>query len=308
MMKWKKLGLVYNPDDHLWWAKTHAMIPTPEVINDEVIRIYLTFCDDSGIGRVGYVEVDVNAPAKILSVSSEPVLDIGIPGTFDENGVLQCSIVSMPDGRKFLYYVGFELGAKIRYRLLSGLAVSEDGGLNFKRIKKTPILERSDKELYFRGGPFAMCDEGIFKMWYVAGSSWLKIEGKMMPVYTINYLESPDGIRWGEEGKVCIDIESEDEHGFGRPYIIKEKDFYRMFYSIRKKRKGYRLGYAESKDGISWTRKDNEIGIDVSESGWDSEMICYSAVVKVKDKVYMFYNGNGFGKTGFGYAVLESWD
>lgn len=307
MMKWKKLGLVYNSDGSLWWAKTHAMIPTPEVINDEVIRIYLTFCDDSGIGRVGYVEVDADAPDKILSVSSEPVIGIGIPGTFDENGVLQCSVVSVPDGRKFLYYVGFELGTKIRYRLLTGLAISENNGKTFQRIKKTPILERSDKELYFRGGPFVMQAEDRFKMWYVAGSSWVEIDGVKKPVYTINYLESTDGIQWGNEGKICIDIEHEDEHGFGRPYIVKEDGFYRMFYSIRVKHKDYRLGYAESSDGIVWTRKDDEIGIDVSDSGWDSEMICYSAVVKIKDKVFMFYNGNEFGKTGFGYAELESW-
>lgn len=307
-MKWIKQGLIYVPTGERSWAKTHAMIPTPEVINDEVIRIYLTFCDDSGIGRVGYVEVDANAPDKILSVSSEPVLGIGIPGTFDENGVLQCSVVNAPDGRKFLYYVGFELGTKIRYRMLSGLAISENGGQNFQRIQKTPILERSDKELYFRGGPFAMCDEGIFKMWYVAGSSWIKIDGVKKPVYTINYLESSDGIQWGNEGKICIDIEHEKEYGFGRPYVVKDNSLYRMFYSIRIKHKDYRLGYTESEDGISWARKDDKIGIDVSESGWDSEMICYSAVVKVKDKVYMFYNGNEFGKTGFGYAVLDSWD
>jgi predicted GH43/DUF377 family glycosyl hydrolase len=308
MMKWKKLGLVYYPDGHLWWAKTHAMIPTPDIINDKIIRIYITLCDAGGIGRVGYVDVDSNDPKEILNVSQNPVLDIGVPGTFDENGVLQCSIVNLPDGRKFLYYVGFELGTKIRYRLLSGLAISDDGGISFQRTKQTPVLERASKELFFRGGPFCSFDADRFRMWYVAGSSWMEIDGKMMPVYTINYLESPDGIRWGKEGKVCIDVEHEDEYGFGRPYVIKEDGFYRMFYSIRKKHIGYRLGYAESEDGISWIRKDDEVGIDVSESGWDSETICYSAVLKVKDKVYMFYNGNEFGKTGFGYAVLESWD
>jgi len=167
------------------------------------------------------------------------------------------------------------------------------------------VLERSDAELYFRCGPFVLFENNVFRMWYVAGSSWMDIGGKSMPVYTIKYMESGDGINWPEEGRTCIDIEKDDEHGFGRPYVIKEGGLYRMFYSIRVKHKGYRLGYAESKDGISWMRKDREAGIDVSESGWDSEMVCYSALVNAGGKTYMFYNGNGFGKTGFGYAELK---
>ena len=67
----------------------------------------------------------------------------------------------------------------------------------------------------------------------------------------------------------------------------------------------YRIGYAESNDGISWVRKDDEVGIDISESGWDSEMIEYPMVFNYRGEKYMFYNGNGFGKNGFGYAIYE---
>ena len=193
----------------------------------------------------------------------------------------------MPGGGKYLYYVGFELGTKIRYRLLTGLSISTDGGYSFQRLKKTPILERSDKELFFRCGPFALIDQSKVKLWYVAGSNWVTIDGINKPVYTIKYLESEDGLAWENEGKICIEISRKEEYGFGRPYIIKESAFYRMFYSIRLKHKDYRLGYAESADGIHWIRKDSEIGIDVSKDGWDSKMICYSAVLKVKDKIYM---------------------
>jgi hypothetical protein len=142
-------------------------------------------------------------------------------------------------------------------------------------------------------------------MWYVGGSKWTKVNGKLVPVYRIKYLESKDGINWGDQGKICIDFLNEDEHGFGRPFVVKENSLYKMFYSIRTRSKGYRLGYAESKDGINWIRKDEEVGIDVSDSGWDSKMICFSSILNVRGKTYMFYNGNNFGETGFGYAVLE---
>lgn len=306
LMNWIKKGLIYTPKGNLWWAKTHAMIPTPISISHGIIRIFITSCDEKMIGRIGYVDVNASNPNEIIAVSQEPILSIGQPGTFDENGVLVTSCVSIDDNTKYLYYVGFELGHQIRYRLLSGVAISTDGGNTFTRVKKTPVLERSDKELYFRGGPFIILDNNIFKLWYVAGSEWTSIEGKEMPIYDIRYQESKDGIHWADQGKVCIKIDHDDEHGFGRPYVIKDKDKYRMFYSVRRRSfAAYRMGYAESPDGIHWDRKDNELGLDVSASGWDSDAIMYAAVVNAGGKTYLFYNGNDFGKDGFGYAELE---
>lgn len=306
-MKWEKKGFIYVSNGQYDWAQTHAMIPTPSNLANHEIRFYITVCDKNGIGRISYVDIAASQLNQVIRIADRPVLDIGQAGTFDENGVLITSLVNLSNGCKYLYYVGFELGTKIRYRLLGGLAVSNDDGKTFHRIQKTPILERSDQELYFRGGPFVIYENGLFRMWYVGGDRWMMINGKQMPVYTINYLESKDGIMWGKQGKVCIHIEHANEHGFGRPYIIRQGGNYKMFYSIRLQQQGYRLGYAESSDGIDWIRKDDLVGIDVSESGWDSEMICYSAVMNIGKQYYLFYNGNEFGKTGFGLAELVAW-
>ncbi len=307
-MRWNKLGLVYLPDGSNWWARSHAMIPTPLIISDQVIRLFITCCDEKGIGRVGYLDVDASNPTRVLNVGQEPLLDIGKAGTFDENGALVCSVVSLPNDMLYLYYAGFELGRQIRYRLLTGLACQEGMRGAFLRMKQTPVLERSDKELYFRGGPFVVFEAGRFRMWYVAGSSWERVEDAVKPVYEIRYVESIDGINWPDEGETCIRIEKDNEHGFGRPYVLKVNGLYRMFYSVRRRDvASYRLGYAESVDGKNWIRKDETIGLDVSSQGWDSEMICYSAVIDIKGRCYMFYNGNDFGKSGFGVAELQSW-
>ncbi len=131
---------------------------------------------------------------------------------------------------------------------------------------------------------------------------WEIENGKLKHYYHIKYAESKDGINWERRGIVCIDFKSKDEYAIARPCVIKEDGIYRMWYSYRGE--GYRMGYAESTDGVVWKRKDEEAGIDVSESGWDSEMIEYAFVFSHKDKKYMLYNGNDYGKTGFGYAML----
>ncbi len=306
-MRWNKLGLVYAPDGSTSWAKSHAMVPTPVRLNQNIIRVFVTFCDSDGIGRPGYVDVSAHNPKTVIQVSSQPLLGIGEPGTFDENGILACSVVNVGNGEWYMYYVGFELGTKIRYRLLTGLAISHDNAETFCRVSNTPILERSNEELYFRGGPYCLIENGQFRLWYVAGSEWFDLNGKTMPIYDVRYLESKDGQKWPSIGEVQISVTQPDEHGFGRPSVLpKPGGGYRMFYSVRRKSfNAYRLGYAESADGKVWQRLDEKLNLDVTPGSFDSDAIMYAAPIAVDDRLYVFYNGNEFGKDGFAVAILE---
>lgn len=304
-MHWEKYGVVWKPEGNKRWARSHATCPTPLWLKDGTLRLYMQCRDANNVGRVGYVDVDPEDPTSVVSVSERPVLDVGEAGCFDDNGVLQTSVIEDGDGRLRMYYVGFELGHHIRYRLLTGVAISEDGGETFHRISRIPVLERSDAEPFFRGGPFVRFDEGKYRIWYVAGGAWTKIHGKAMPVYDLRYLESDDGIHWPNEGRITLPLNNPDEHGFGRPYVLRDRGRHRMFYSVRKvDPNAYRMGYAESEDGIDWIRKDAELGLDVSSVGWDSESVEYAAVVIIGGRTWMFYNGNDFGGTGFGAAEL----
>jgi len=305
-VKWRKLGLVYGPDGSLPWAVSHAMMPTPMPLNGDVLRVYVNFCDAKMVARPGFVDLHAHDPMRVLRVSREPLLDIGRPGCFDDNGVVFLSPVAVEPGVLFMYYVGFELGTKIRYRLLTGLAISEDGGETFRRVSRAPILDRSDQELYFRCAPYVLYEDGRFRMWYVAGSQWTSVAEKDVPVYDLRYTESADGVHWPSAGRVCLDVNDEDEHGFGRPWVVHDATGYRMFYSIRRRSLGaYRLGYAQSADGLAWDRRDASLGLDTSPSGWDSQAMMYAAAASAAGRTYVLYNGNDFGKQGFGAAVLE---
>ena len=308
-MQWRKAGIIYQPNGLRGWAVSHAMVPTPYRLSHDVIRLYITCCDKHGIGRTGFIDLSAENPLNILNISEGPVLDVGRPGTFDENGVLCCSVVRTSPEKIYMYYAGFELGQKIRYRLLTGLAVSDDGGNTFRRYQESPILERSSEELFFRGGPFCLLDEGVYKLWYVAGGSWETINGKEMPVYEVKYMESLDGISWPSFGKKVLPISKTDEHGFGRPFVVKNANTskYEIFYSVRRRSLlNYRLGYAISNDGINWNRLDEDLNLDVSKVGFDSQAIMYLATIEVNEVVYGFYNGNNFGEDGVGLAILES--
>lgn len=164
-MKWNKKGLIYCPDGKTDWAQQFAMLPTPLLLEDK-LRIYLGFCTDENVGRIGYVDVDPDNPQKILRISESPVLDIGTKGAFDDNGVVPVSILQ-EDGKIYLYYVGFQLGVKVPYYMFTGLAISEDRGDTFYRYSKVPVLDRNNEELCARCGTNIIKDNGIFKAWYI---------------------------------------------------------------------------------------------------------------------------------------------
>jgi len=305
-MKWEKKGLVWGPDGSSSWARHSALQPTPISLNDDVIRVYAGFRDDQGIGRVGYVDVDGRNPSRVLGVSERPALDIGRPGTFDENGVVATAVVNR-EGKLYLYYAGYQLGHRVRFVAFGGLAVSDANGTKFERLHEVPITDRTDDELYFRVIHCLLHDEGRWKAWYGGGSEYVPHNGKTLPVYDIRYMESDDGVTFPSKGEVAIGIEDADEHRVGRPQVIKTNGLYRMFYGAATKADNYNLGYAESHNGRDWTRKDDALGLARSADGWDSRMMAYPNVIRHGDAVYLFYNGNDYGKAGFGYAVLQEW-
>lgn len=306
-MKWIKKGRIelekYMDGNKL--VSSFAMLPTPLLITEDTIRVYIGFCDGNNVGRIGYVDVCADNPQKVQNISTSPVLDIGRPGCFDDNGVVPLSVLEAGD-EIYLYYVGFQTGVKVPYFMFGGLAISRDGGDSFRRVSEAPVVDRKDDELFARCGMNVMKDHDIYKMWYVGtiNEGWVQNHGSLKPLYTMRYMESEDGIHWDQPSVSCMQFSNEDEHGFGRPYVWKVNGAYKMLYSIRTYSRGYYIGYAESVDGVKWIRKDELAGICTSASGWDSQNISYPCMLQTKGRTYLFFNGNSCGRTGFGYAEL----
>tara|TARA_B100002051_G_C16666339_1_gene601938 strand:- start:683 stop:1345 length:663 start_codon:yes stop_codon:yes gene_type:complete len=213
---------------------------------------------------------------------------------------------------KYLYYIGWNTQKTVSYRLSIGLATSKDGGHTFNKISNGPILDRSIDEPFFNTAPYVIKESDLWRMWYVSCTGWEVIHDWPEPFYNIKYAESNDGINWKRTKITCIDYDNFTQ-AIGKPCVYKENGVYKMFYSFRSatdyridKSRSYRLGYAESNDGIKWIRKDKKMGMNFSDDGWDSLMNEYCSTYNFKDCRYLIYNGNGFGESGFGYSILKS--
>jgi hypothetical protein len=300
-MRWIKKGLIFDPTGRSDWMATHAADPVPRHLFGDRYRIYCCGRDVRGRGQIGYFEIDLKQPSDVLAYSREPVIKLGPLGAFDDSGVVNGCIVDHA-GKEYHYYSGLSLGVTVPFYFYVALALSEDGGKTCRKVSPSPLLGRDDVDPYLTGSPCVLIDGGRWRMWYTSGVRWVLEDGKPKHYYHIKYAESKDGIDWERRGVTCVDFQG-DEHVVARPCVVKDSDVYRMWYSYRGKR--YRIGYAESDDGVRWIRKDDEAGIEVSASGFDSQMIEYAYVFDHGGKRYMLYNGNDYGRTGIGLAVLQ---
>lgn len=303
--RWQKRGLLFAPASDKHWFKTHAALPIAEHLRGDIFRVYFSGRDEHSRARIGFVDVDIVDPSR-PQVSSTPVLDLGTLGAFDDSGVTSSCIVDH-DGAKYLYYSGWSLGVTVPFYFYIGLAISTDGGRAFERVTQAPIVERNAVDPYLTASPYVRVDGRTWKMWYVSGSGWSIVDGAPRHRYHIKYAESRNGIDWDRDGSIAIDYKDESEYALARPCVLRDGDLYKMWFSARGTT--YRIGYAESKDGRSWKRNDDEVEIVGPQSEtWDAEMNAYPFVFDHGGRRYMLYNGNGYGRSGIGYAVSEGVD
>ncbi|WP_113261284.1 hypothetical protein [Agrobacterium cavarae] len=298
--RWTKLGLIYSPRHDEQY--THAAVPIADHISGDLFKIYFTSRDRSNRSITRNLVLDIKKPNEILELGAIPVLVPGNLGEFDDDGAM-ATWLSKHGGREYLYYIGWNRGQTVPFRNSIGLATADKPG-EFARYSPGPILDRTMCEPHFVASCCVLPSSDKWRMWYLSCTGWRLVDNQPQHRYHIKYAESVDGVHWQRNGVVAIDYKNENEYAISRPSVMQDDDCWRMWYSYRGAR--YRIGYAESSDGIEWKRRDPDCCLNVSASGWDDEMIEYPHVFDHDGSRYMLYNGNGYGKTGFGLAVLES--
>lgn len=302
MQNWNKIKWFSDYEESI---DTFNYASVPFLISDTEDKLILTKRNAEG-KSLPFLYNFQKEELSILLASPTPLLNLGGVGEFDEDGVMPVCSVSI-DRKIYLYYIGWNLAVSTPFRNAIGLAISDDEGKSFYKPFRGPVLDRSIHDPCFVASCCVIQDEGIYKMWYLSCDMWQMQDGKLNHKYNIKYATSSDAINWSRNGIVAIDYYWENEYAISVPRVLKEKGIYKMWYSYRGKGiiNSYRIGYAESLDGIRWVRKDSEVNLNVSDTGADSDMLCYPFIFNNKDTKWMLYNGNGYGLTGFGIAELK---
>lgn len=322
MFEWKKLGNLFDPRTYYGqtWMHEFAQSPSTIIMSD---RVRVFFCsrhkpDSQGmyLSYLAYIDLDRQNLQRIIGICSQPVLDLGKQGTFDEFGTNPISVIQDgPDLR--VYYAGWTRCESVPINGAIGVAVSQDNGESFQRLGDGPVIPYSHDEPFMMGSPRVRKFHGKWQLWYVSGKRWLSaVNGRPEPVYKIRMAVSDNGLNWIKQGRDLLEDSLGQNECQACPDVVFRDGRYHMFYSYRsshhykEKSGGYRIGYAVSDDMLNWHRDDSRAGLSVSKEGWDAQMVNYPHVFEVDGVTYMLYQGNEIGRTGIGLAQLlnpQSW-
>lgn len=316
-MKWEKLGKIFDPTKHKLANNCFDYAQSPQaLVFEDFVRIYFSTREKDKTGKylshISFVDMDKNFK-EIKGTSKGTVIPLGGLGCFDEHGIFPMNILR--DGSRILGYTGgWNRRKSVDNDGSIGLAISEDNGLTFKKFGNGPVLTSSLHEPFLVIDPFVQKYGNIYHMWYIYGTKWIKHTKSANPdrVYKIGHATSSDCISWQKEGRQIISDTLNPDECQALPTVIDYCDKYHMFFCYREainfrrnKDRGYKIGYAFSVDLRNWTRDDANAGIEMSGDGWDSEMLCYPHIFRCDNNIYMLYNGNEFGRYGFGIAILK---
>jgi predicted GH43/DUF377 family glycosyl hydrolase len=301
-MQWIKKGLIY--DDF------HAQVPIVDTQNLGFWRVYFSKRIKRGPSLPYFIDVEAGNPSNILFKSTEPILLPGERGTFDWAGVMPTEILTI-GSTKYLFYIGWANRHDVPYHNNLGLATSSDGGQSWQKISEGPVFATSYREPGYVGTISIIESQGQYYGYYLSCRKWQEIDNRIEPIYDIKIAISDNLIDWMPINKTAIEL-SDDEGGISKASIFYLNKEYYMCYAVRKKadyransENSYRIKCAKSSDLLHWEKID-ALGLDISShESWDNQMVEYPHIFEYKDDLYMFYNGNGFGESGFGYAQLS---
>ena len=314
-MKWKRLGHIFDPTKYRWDRDFIGYAQSPQaLVFDGFVRIFFATRLRDNVGKfvshIRYVDFTRDL-REVIGWSKHEVLGPGKIGCFDEHGVFPLNVVPVGD-KVYGYTNGWSRRVSVSVETGIGLVISHNQGQTFERQGDGPVLSATLHEPMMVGDPFVRLLNGTFHMWYIFGSGWKVYEPGGAPerIYKISYATSSDGIQWDKSGKRLMSDRLGPDECQALPTVTFVRDLYHMFFCYRpafnfRKGLGYRLGYAYSEDSVSWTRDDDLAGLDLSREGWDSQMMCYPHVFVLDGRMCLLYNGNEFGRLGFGLAQLE---
>ncbi|WP_197740929.1 hypothetical protein [Undibacterium sp. YM2] len=317
MFKWKKLGKIFDPAliKDRPWISAFAQAPSTLIFEDR-IRVYFACrppVDSQGnyVSLSAYADFRRDDPSQLISVCEAPLLPLGGPGSFDEFGAYFTSVIRK-DEDVLAYYVGYSRCESVPFTINIGAAISHDGGDSFARLGPGPALPCALDEPFFLTVPRIRHINGRWYLFYSAGQRWLQTPSRAEPVYQIRMATSDDGINWVKHGRNLVECRIGENECQACPDVFEYGGRYHMLFSYRAstnyhgKEGGYRMGYASSDDLFNWVRDDDKAGLEISEEGWDSEMVSFPHVFAVDGAVYLLYLGNQMGRHGFGLARLEN--
>jgi hypothetical protein len=301
---WRRLGRIYEPRPLGDWCASHAAYPTALIRDGGTVRVFFSVRDESNRSHLASVDFIINVDgATAIGDVRGPLFSPGVRGAFDSDGVTVTSIVSGANAL-YAFYLGWSTGRSVPFTNFIGVAIADADGTKFERIFRAPVVGRSEADPFTVGYPWVLRNGDHWHMWYGSHQEW-GAQGLEM-LHVLKTASSRDGFHWLPNASIAVPLAGESdpaEFAVSRPCVLHDRTGFSMWYARRNP--DYRIGYAFSEDGQNWTRADDAVVFSGERGDWEKSEQTYPSVFEHCGRRYMLYNGDGYGKTGFGLAVFD---
>lgn len=301
---WRSLGHVHVAAGEMPGHMTHASYPTPLILPDGTLRVFFSPRDAMGRSTIFSLDLALRGDGfERLGPPAGPWLEAGPRGAFDDAGASVAWVGWRADGGLDCWYLGWSLGVSVPFRTAIGRAIAAPGAARMRRPSVAPALDRDATDPLSLGYPWLLRDETGHRIWY--GTHRCPPQGGREVDHVIRRaVSTDDGASWQRDAAPGLVHGMPEEWALSRPCVLRDADGWHMWYCRRLD--AYRLGHAVSADGIAWQRQDEAIHFTTPEAEWERGSRTYPAVFDHRGRRWMLYNGAGYGRSGFGLAVLEA--
>jgi predicted GH43/DUF377 family glycosyl hydrolase len=269
------------------WDAMHVISPCV-LKSGAPYRMWYDGMDAGGAFRIGYA-TSPNGTAWTKHAGS-PVL---APAAAWESGGIGMPSVIFDGATYRMWYLGRSGGID---RI--GLATSADG-IAWIKSASNPVLTPGATGAWDAagvGGPCVLFDGSLYRMWYTG----LDASGRAR----IGYATSLDGVSWAKSAGAAVDAgpAAWEADGVEGPCVILDGGVYRMWYGGNSGA-DERIGYAESADGVTWTKSGAPVFRNGAGGAWDENDVWSMCVIR-DGVLRMWYTGDTHAGTGrIGHAT-----
>lgn len=329
---WVKRGIVLKPG--FAGPRSAEWVSSPSVIKlrNGRLRMYVWVADGSppwlkGRHIVIAAESDPARPLEWTVIGQHEMVGPDPASALRDRGVGFPYVLPRDDGPWLMYFGTWGGDWTVKRELTNrlGLAVSEDAGVSWNVVQED-ILPSGPPGSFDSGAiPSAgVVREGKndYRMWYTAADKYVRFGEINQGILHIGTARSRDGIHWQKSFAPALlareGAAEPYEACLARPAVLKLDGVYHMWFGVYDMAPGsragagipasggsYRLEYARSTDGVSWTRFPDQPVLPLTPGAFDSTSQTYASVIDMGDELWMYYTGDGLGATGVGWATLE---
>ena len=297
----KKRFLLLDPSKLIFHGENliYSSNPICLVINQSKFRLFFNSRDTEN--RSSVYSIDVTYPEFLPKYESIKLqMGFGRSSEYFSHGISLGQIFEV-NGSKFVSIMGWKNDPIKHWEGRIGyIPLNKSGDLT--TLSDKPWINLDESDPISLSYPAVISEGGFLRVWYGSTITWDAGNGEMLHVIKEGLINLEGDLTKTE---ITVPYVLGEAQAFSRPAVLEINGKKLLAYSFRGNVTKYQIGFMWLNDFSTASQLNGIKSFKPSENSLENEMVEYPSFLTIGSNIYMLYNGNEFGKSGVGVALLE---